>query len=357
MPTIKIVLLIIVAIALTILIGFGIFVYNLNKVEKMTSNEMIKYVIGNNDKVKISVATIKNGEIEYKVYGKDGEEEYKSYDYEIGSISKTYVALLISKAIEEGKINIKDNIDKYLDLDKTKYYPTIERLITHTSGYKSYYLDKQMIQNKLTGENDYSRISRENILNKIKNVELKDIDYKFVYSNFGISVLGLVLEKVYNEDFTTLMNKYIKEELDLSNTVVAKQKGNLDKYWRWDNNDGYIPAGAIISNIEDMSKYLKLNLETKEEYIVNTHKTLRDINSNNYLYEKMNIKMNEIGMAWIIDLKNNITWHNGGTGNYNSYIGFNKEKGVGVVVLGNISPYKKIPMTAIGVKIINELSQ
>ena len=356
MPTYKIILLIISIIIILIIVGFGIFTYKINRIGEMISNEMIEYVTRNNDNAKISIAIINNGEITYKVYGKNGEEEYTTYDYEIGSISKTFLALLISKAIEEGKINITDSINKYLNLEEGKYYPTIERLITHTSGYKSYYLDKQMFINKLSGENDYSRISKEKIIDKIKDIELENKDYKFLYSNFGISVLGLVLEEVYDKDFTTLMNDYIKEELNLNNTVVAKQSGNLDNYWRWDENDGYIPAGAIISNIEDMSKYLKLQLDTDKKYITNTHNKLKDINASNYLYEKMNIEMNEVGMAWMIDSNDNIIWHNGGTGSYNSYIGFNKEKNIGVVVLGNISPFKKIPMTAIGVKIINELA-
>lgn len=357
MPTNKIILLIISIIIVVATIGFGVFIYKMNQIGKMTSSEMIKYVTKNSDDTKISIVTIKNGQVDYKIYGKDGEEEYTNYDYEIGSISKTFVALLISKAIDEGKIDINDSINKYLDLDKNSYYPTIKRLITHTSGYKSYYLDKQMIKNKLNKENDYYGVSREKIVTKIKNINLEDKDYKFVYSNFGISVLGLVLEEVYNKDFTTLMNNYIKEELQFDNTVVAKQSGNLDKYWRWDINDGYIPAGAIISNIEDMSKYLKLHLDTDKDYIVNTHKKIMKINANNYYYESMNIKMDDVGMAWMIDSVNNIIWHNGGTSSYNSYMGFNKDKNTGVIVLGNVSPFKKIPMTAIGVKIIDELSQ
>ena len=66
------------------------------------------------------------------------------YDYEIGSISKTFVGLMLSKAIEDNKINLNSSISEYLALDKDRYYPTIERLITHTSGYKSHYFNKQM---------------------------------------------------------------------------------------------------------------------------------------------------------------------------------------------------------------------
>ena len=65
--------------------------------------------------------------------------------------------------------------------------------------------------------------------------------------------------------------------------------------------------------------------------------------------------MNEIGMAWLIDNKNGIVWHNGGTGNYNSYLGFNFETKTGVVVLSNLAPNYRIPATLLGVKLLLEL--
>ncbi len=352
--------LVIIILLVIIIIGIILFVYNmykLNKLEKMSSNDMIKYVTKDSNDTIISVAIINDGKINYAIYRKDGnEEEYKNYDYEIGSISKTFVALLLSKAINENKINIDDSISQYLELDKDKYYPTIKKLITHTSGYKSYYFEKQMISNKFNESNDFYGISKEDIINKIKKVDLKDKDNAFEYSNFGISVIGLVLEKVYNKDFVTLMNEFISNDLNLQYTKVATGEGNLKGYWNWRQDDGYIPAGAIISNIKDMAKYLELYINTDKNYINNTSKELKSINKNNYMYEKLNIRMDKIGMSWIIDEKNNIIWHNGGTSNFNSYIAFNKEKKYGVVILSNLSPSKKIPATIIGTKIMEELS-
>ncbi len=52
-----------------------------------------------------------------------------------------------------------------------------------------------MIANKFSQDNDFYGISKKDILNKIDSIKLKDKDYEFEYSNFGISVLGLVLEK------------------------------------------------------------------------------------------------------------------------------------------------------------------
>lgn len=352
--TLKIILLTIGILGTYFIGNLAYKIYQLNKLEKMSSYEMIKYDT-KNDEAKISVATIKNGNIEYKIYGKNMKEEQKIYDYEIGSISKTYLALLLSKTINENKINMKDSINKYLNLGDNKYYPTIERLITHTSGYKPYYFNKKMITNKFIQKNDYYGINKQEILNKIKTTKLEDKDYDFEYSNFGISVLGLVLENVYNKDFNTLMNEFIKEELKLKNTEVALKNGNLDNYWNWEKDDGYIPAGAIISNIKDMAEYLEIYLKSDEEYITNLYNPIKEVTIKNYMYDKLDININKVAMSWMIDTKNNFVWHNGGTSNYNSYIAFNKEKNIGVVILSNLGPNERIPATVIGGKMMKEL--
>lgn len=332
----------------------GIIIYQqgqLSKLDGMTAMDMIKYCSQGKDK-KISVAIIDDGEITYRVFGSDGEED-SVYDYEIGSISKTFVGLLCAKAIFEGKLNLDDSISSYLDLGDARYYPTIERLLTHTSGYKSYYFDNKMIGNKLARiSNDFYGISRADIIKKAKQINLENRDYSFEYSNFGISVLGLVLEKIYNDSFTNLMNNYISSELGLSDTRVAKQTGDLDKYWKWKANDGYIPAGSIISNIKDMASYLNMYMSGAKDYNEKTYAKIKDINANNAVYEKMNIRMDAVGMTWMIDEKNNTIWHNGATTDFNSYIGFNKDKKKGVVVLSNLNANDKISMTVIGAKLL-----
>lgn len=267
----------------------GIIIYQqsqLSKLSNMSAMDTINYCSTGKDN-KISVAIIDEGKTTFHVFGSEGEENDSLYDYEIGSISKTFVGLICAKAISEGKLNLDDSISNYLDLRDARYYPTIERLLTHTSGYKPYYFDSKMIGNKLAQiTNDFYGISRENVLKTVKKIDLENKDYPFVYSNFGISVLGLVLEKVYNDSFTNLMNNYVSNELGLLNTKVAAQSGNLSKYWKWGADDGYIPAGSIISNIKDMASYLNLYMSNSKDYSQMTYAKIKEINANNPVYEK-----------------------------------------------------------------------
>lgn len=339
---------------LAILTIASVTIYRLNKLKKLDSMsiaDMIEYDTTDTTK-KITVAYIENGMVTYYVNGKVSSE---LYDYEIGSLSKTFVGLLTSKAIKENKLKLDDSINKYLNLEKNEYYPTIERLLTHTSGYKPYYLEWQMVKNKFAHQtNDFYGVNKDQIIKRVQKEKLEDKDYPFEYSNFGIAVVGLVLEKIYNTDFTSLMNNYIKNELGLNNTAVLKENGNLSGYWSWKDQDGYIPAGAIKSNILDMASYLSLYMNNSLEYIDSTISNIKTINANNQVYEKMNIRMDAIGMTWVIDEANNLIWHNGGTSEFNTYMGFNKERTRGVVILSNLGPNEKISMSVIGAKILIE---
>ena len=40
----------------------------------------------------------------------------------------------------------------------------------------------------------------------------------------------------------------------------------------------------------------------------------------------MKIRIDSVGLGWMIDTENNIIWHNGATSKFNSYIAFDKEK-------------------------------
>ncbi|MBO2517864.1 MAG: serine hydrolase [Clostridiales bacterium] len=328
----------------------------MRKLPGLTFAEALEYTTKNNPDAVITVGIIKNGTASYKVYGENGKElPPELHTYEIGSLTKTFTAALINKAIGEGKISIKDTIDCYLTLPAGEYYPTIEELLTHTSGYKGYYFESPMIGNFFKGRNDFFGIAKDMVLNKIGRLEMKKDRYDYNYSNFGYAVLGLVLENVYDTDYTTLLNEFVQNELGLSATQISDQSGDLGNYWDWKPGDAYIAAGAITSDIEDMLHYAQIQLED-DSYFSGCHDSLKSINASTDQYKAMGIFMDEIGMAWIIDNENGIVWHNGGTGDYNCYLGFKPESGEAVIILSNLSPDYRIPATVLGIKLLSEMS-
>lgn len=336
----------------------GLIIYGnsqMRKLPQLTFAESLAYTTKHNPDAVISVGIIKDGQVSYRVYGEDGRElPAELHTYEIGSLTKTVTAALINKAIGEGRIDLKSTIDNYLPLPSGNQYPTIKELLTHTSGYRGYYFESPMITNFLIGRNDFYGITKEMIIDQVGQLGQTQESYDFTYSNYGYAVLGLVLEAVYDTDYTTLVNDFAQNDLGLTNTKISDQSGDLDNYWDWKANDAYLSAGAITSDISDMLSYAQMQLDG-DPHFTDCHQALATIDASNASYESMGIRMDEIGMAWIIDEENGIIWHNGGTGDYNSYLGFCPETKTAVVILSNLPPGYRIPATVLGVKLLGEI--
>lgn len=347
-----------VILVLALIVG-GIMLYGkhqMGRISELSFEEILEYTTKNNSGAVITVGIVKDGETSYKVYGENNKElPSELHTYEIGSLTKTFTAALINKALQEGKIRIDSTIDNYLSLSSENQYPTIKELLTHTSGYKGFYMESPMVSNFFKGRNDFYGVTKEMILGSAAKRSKNKAGYKFRYSNYGYAVLGLVLEAVYKTDYTSLLNAFLQNELGLTATQISDKSGDLGNYWDWKADDAYLSAGAITSNISDMLLYAKGCLEGNK-YFAKCHNSLLSINASSEMYRTMGINMDEIGMAWLIDSKNGIVWHNGGTGNYNSYLGFNPRSGVAVVVLSNLAPNYRIPATVLGLKLLLELS-
>ncbi|MFA9466733.1 MAG: serine hydrolase domain-containing protein [Velocimicrobium sp.] len=352
---------ILLAVVLIICAGVGAFtavtLHRMSRLPKMSFDEMLAYTTKNNEDVAITVGIINEGKMTYTVYGNNASILPKEeHIYEIGSLTKTFTASLLCKAISEEKINLNDPINTYIKLPEKEYYPTLKRLVTHTSGDKGYYFEWQMVSNFLHGQkNDFYGITNKSFLKKLGETKLENKAYPFHYSNFGFATVGMVLSNVYGREYTEVMNQFIKDELNLRYTKFCDGTGDLNGYWNWKAEDAYLPAGGLTSTIGDMMKYINLQMSGDIPYLSKGQDVIAKVNATTSQYEKMNIRIDALGIGWIIDRKNNVIWHNGGTSKFNSYAAFDKEKQVGVVILSNCSPNYRIPATVMGVKLMMTL--
>jgi CubicO group peptidase (beta-lactamase class C family) len=319
--------------------------------------EMVQSTTKDNSQARITVGIIKNGTMEYAVYGENASVlPQAEYLYEIGSVTKTFTCSLLCKAIADDRVAIDDSIGDYIAPQKNRYYPTFKRLVTHTSGYKEYYFDLRDAANGKKGNgNSYYGINTGRLNAQIGNHLLVDRSYPYLYSNFGISVVGSALAAIYESDFTPLMSSFIASDLGLEHTKISDGTGDLGGYWKWNSDDAYIPAGGIVSTISDMMEYVNLHMTESIPYLALGHAAIAEINAATAQYKELGIRMDSIGIGWVLDTRNDIVWHNGGTTNFNSYVGFNKTKQVGVVVLSNLPPNSGIPAVVMGVKLMSEL--
>lgn len=324
----------------------------MDRIPALSAMDCLDYTLKGAKGGVISIGTIKDGEMEWTVYGEDSTVlPHTAHIYEIGSLAKTMTASLIAKAEAEGKLRIEDSIDHYLPLQDGREYPTILSLLTHTSGYKSEYIEKEMISNFFKGRNAFYGIKSNTVITRIEKAKTKNNDWE--YSNFGYAILGEVLESVYGVSYKTLVEDYLTQ-IGMTSSYISDGKGDLGNYWDWNDDDAFLSAGAVLSTIEDMLLYARLQLE-EEGFIKDAHQKLMDVEASSRQYRAMDINIDAMAMGWILDEKNGIIWHNGGTDHYNSYLGFDPESKSAVVILSNLDGDYRIPATVIGIKMLKEM--
>ena len=327
-----------------------------NPVENMTFEQCLAYTTADMPNAKVGVVVLQNGQANISFYGSNAERiPYDTYEFEIGSLTKTITAALIMRAVSEGTLSLSDSVNRFVLLPDQDYYPTIERLLTHRSGYKSHYLERPMIGNLFSRGNGFYKITQDMLRHRVGKVHLQDRDYPFLYSNFGSSVLGLVLEDIYQTSYTDLVNGFVQQELGMQHTRVSNGTGNLSGYWKWAENDAYIPAGALISTADDMALYARAMLQSEQDYLALAQQPITTISATTDRFASFGIRMDSIGATWMIDDERGIIWHNGGTSSYASYLGFDPARQIAVVILTNLAPDFRIPATVLGAKLLIEL--
>lgn len=220
-----------------------------------------------NNKFIGSVAVSENGKIIYtkSVGFSDVENKIKASNetkYRIGSITKTFTAVLVFKAVEEGKLKLDQSIDKWFPDIKNSERITIAHLLNHRSGIHSF-----------TSNEDYldwhtQPKTEKDLLELIKKGGSDfNPNEKAEYSNSNYVLLTFILEKTYKKSYSELIEYYITKPLNLMHTRLAEtinSKNNEAKSYQFIGNWNLekethpsIPlgAGAIMSTPIDIVKF------------------------------------------------------------------------------------------------------
>lgn len=107
-----------IVVSIILAVGGGVMLFSrrqVGKIPTMSAEEMLAYTLKGKEGACITVATVQNGRVEYRMYGPDGVKlPFVRHTYEIGSLTKTFTAGMITQAVEDGKISLDDTIDLYL---------------------------------------------------------------------------------------------------------------------------------------------------------------------------------------------------------------------------------------------------
>jgi CubicO group peptidase (beta-lactamase class C family) len=281
-------------------------------------------------------------------YGSVAKDDTRRLDgdtvFEIGSMSKVFTSLLLMDMVRKGEVALNDPISKYLPStvkvpERNNRRITLADLATQSSGLPR--MPNNF--NPKDPENPYADYSVQQMYDFLSGYTLtRDIGSQFEYSNLGVGLLGHVLTLRAGKSYEELVRSRICDPLGMKDTRVTltpemkarlavghNQTGNPAANWDIPTLAG---AGALRSTANDMLAFLAANLGYTKTPLAQA------------MADEISIRRPtgqpgmEIAYNWLVQTKdgNSIIWHNGGTGGYRTYMGFDPKARVGVVVLSNI---------------------
>jgi len=140
--------------------------------------------------------------------------------FRIGSISKTFTATLVLKAVEEGKINLNQHISTFFPSVENADKITINQLLNHHSGIRNFTNDVDF-----TKWRTQPRSEKEMIAVIAAGKSNFEPGSKAQYSNSNYVLLSYLLEHVYKKPFATILNEKIVIPLHLKHTQFEDKKG------------------------------------------------------------------------------------------------------------------------------------
>ncbi len=260
--------------------------------------------------------------------------------FEIGSVTKVFTSLLLADMVNRKEVTLDDPAAMYLP--KTLRMPersgksiTLLDLSTHTSG-----LPRLPGNLKLKDLNPYGEYSVDDLYQFLSGYQLqRDPGSEYEYSNLGAGLLGHLLASRAGTDYETLIKTPITGPLGMPDTGITLSS-SMQQRMATGHNMRLAPTanwdlptlagtGGLRSSANDMLTFLEAFLGYRESPLAPAMKAMVGVR------RPLGKTKAEIGLAWHI--LGESAWHGGGTGGFQSFVGYDPKARAGVVVLSNTS--------------------
>jgi CubicO group peptidase (beta-lactamase class C family) len=239
--------------------------------DRFTKIDSLLAYLNKNDKFMGSLC-IREGEnvVFNKAYGFADVEKNISADrmtkYKIGSVTKTFTAVMIMQLIEEKKLNLETKLNRFYPKIPNAEKITIYDLLHHRTGIVDY-----INGDSITAKNIYRFHSKEEMIQKITDYKpLFEPGTKHEYSNSNYNLLGYIIETLTKKSYAENIQTRIVKKANLINTYFPQGKietsvgesysylfngTKWEKLEEWENSIAY-SAGAIISTPADLTRFM-----------------------------------------------------------------------------------------------------
>ena len=282
-------------------------------------------------------------------YGHPDKDDARPIDpgavFEIGSMTKVFTSLVLMDMVQKSEVSLDDPVAKFLPAnvkvpERAGRKITLRDLSTQSSGLPR--LPDNL--HPKDPSNPYADYTPEMLYQFLSGYRLtRDIGEKYEYSNLGVGLLGLALARRNGTDYETMVRTRVLKPLEMNETAIALSPalearlvpghdGNLRRVANWDLPT-FAGAGALRSTASDMLTFLAANLGFVKTPLAAAMATEVSV------HRPTGMPDVEIAYGWHLFTAHGKTiyWHNGGTGGYRSFMGYDPRAKVAVVALTNTS--------------------
>lgn len=297
--------------------------------------------------VGIATAVIENGTPDFANHGllaAGGDAAVSETTlFEIGSISKIFTNLLLAQLVLDGKMALDAPVADYLPAgtkipDFEGRAITLFDLATQSSGLPSVPPELMFAD----PANPYRYYSRQMLYAFLAAYPLpRAPGAEYEYSNIGVTLIGEAVSHVAGLPYTELVEQRILEPLDMDETMLVVPAALASRFAtghddtgkpvpHWDF-DVFAAAGGWRSTTVDLAKFAaaasgQIDTPLKDAFALMLEET-RPAGSPNM----------RVGLGWmLLEHEGGTTvWHNGMTGGFNAFIGYDRATGKAAVVQAN----------------------
>lgn len=270
-------------------------------------------------------------------------DDKKGFDmktfFEIGSITKTFTAYILTSVLKDHQIADSSAILPYLpaSVQKNEQLSAIRfvQLMNHSSGFPR--LPENLDLTTMTLQ-PYETYDSNELFTYLQTAKLNKAG-SYEYSNLAAGLAGVLAERISGKSYAALLDQYIFlpfNMVDKNNTIEKsnnKSQGYFDdntaaEYW---NMNVLAPAGGLKCTGEEMKQYLLAMSKPVNKY---AEAIMQELTTPTFTLNPVL----QVGRGWHISKRKDmpeVYWHNGGTYGFSTFCAFVKGTGQYVLVVVN----------------------